>query len=120
MFFLPRRNASGAYYDTGLVGDRLISEVVCEVVINFNTVATDFKGITINFGENYPVDFDIISDTGHTVEFRDNNQAEFTTEEVFENTVRLTLRFYRMLNLKAGCVSTPYGLATAWCTTTTL
>lgn len=114
MFFLPRRNASGAYYDTGLVGDRLISEVVCEVVINFNTVATDFKGITINFGENYPVDFDIISDTGHTVEFRDNNQAEFTTEEVFENTVRLTLRFYRMLNpqsrLRIYSIRFGYGL----------
>lgn len=101
MFFLPRRNASGTYYDTGLVSNKLVSEAACEVTINFNTVATDFKGITVNFGENYPVDFDIVSDTGYTVEFRGNDQSEFTTEEVFENTTRLTLRFYTMKNPKS-------------------
>ena len=96
MFYLPRRNASGVYYDTGLISDTLISDAVCSLSINFNTVATDFKGITINFGENYPIDFDIVGDTGFRVEFRGNDLSEFTTEEVFEGVTRLTLVFYRM------------------------
>lgn len=111
MFFLPR---NGGYYDTGLVSRQLVSDARCEVVINFNTIATDFRGITILFGENYPVDFDIVSDTGYRVEFRDNDQAKFTTEEVFENTTRLTLVFYRMKNpqsrLRIYAIRFGYGL----------
>lgn len=114
MFFLPRQNASGAYYDTGLISDALVSDAACSLSINFNTVATDFKGITINFGENYPVDFDIVGDTGFRVEFRDNYQSEFTTEEVFEGVTKLTLVFYRMKNpqsrLRIYSIRFGYGL----------
>jgi len=96
MFFLPRRNNSDSYYDTGLVSKSLLSEAQCELVINLNVAATDFKGITINFGENYPIDFDVISSTGQTVEFRGNTLSEWSTEEVFENTTHLRLVFYSM------------------------
>lgn len=101
MFFLPRGTAVGGYYDTGLTSENLISEGNFSLVINLNIAATDFKGITINFGENYPVDFDIASDHGQVVEFRDNTQSEVSTEEVFENTTSLTLTFYKMKNLKS-------------------
>lgn len=101
MFFLPRGTAVGGYYDTGLTSENLISEGNFSLVINLNIAATDFKGITINFGENYPVDFDIASDHGQVVEFRDNTQSEVSTEEVFENTTSLTLIFYKMKNLKS-------------------
>lgn len=67
MFFLPRATEGGRYYDTGIVSDKLISEARCEVIISLNTIATDFKGLTINFGENYPVDFDIVGSTGQTI-----------------------------------------------------
>ncbi len=97
MYFLPRRTFADRFYDTGLVGERLVSEASCEVVISFNTIATDFRGLTINFGENYPVDFDVVGES-NTVEFRDNDKAEWTTEEVFENTTKLRLVFYRMKN----------------------
>lgn len=111
MFFLPR---GSGYYDTGLISRQLVSDAQCEVVINFNTIATDFRGITILFGENYPVDFDIVSDTGYKVEFRNNDKAEFTTEEVFENTSKLTLIFYRMKNkqsrLRIYAIRFGYGL----------
>ena len=50
MFFLPRATEGGRYYDTGIVSDKLVSEARCEVVISLNTIATDFKGLTINFG----------------------------------------------------------------------
>lgn len=114
MFFLPRRNASDKYYDTGLVSDGLVSSGAVSLTIKFNVLPTDFKGITINFGENYPVDFDIMSDQGQTVEFRGNDQAEFTSEDVFESATALTLIFYRMKNrqsrLRIYSIRFGYGL----------
>lgn len=114
MLFLPRRNSSDTYYDTGLVGGKLLSEAQYELTINLNTGATDFKGITINFGENYPVDFDMVSSSGQTIEFRDNTLAEFTSEEVLENTTYVKLIFYRMKNpqsrLRIYSIRFGYGL----------
>ena len=113
MFFLPRSNSSSRFYDTGIVSRRLLSDAQYEMVINLNTIVTDFKGLTINFGENYPVDFDIIGDT-NTVEFRDNNQAEFTTEEVFYQTTKIRIVFYTMKNpqsrLRVYSIRFGYGL----------
>lgn len=98
MFFLPRATEGGRYYDTGIVSDKLVSEARCEVVISLNTIATDFKGLTINFGENYPVDFDIVGSTGQTIEFRGNTKSKWSTEEVLENTTYIKLVFYTMKN----------------------
>jgi hypothetical protein len=99
MFFLPRGTSVGGYYDTGLVGNPLVSDGQFSLTINLNILPTDFRGITINFGENYPVSFDISSDQGQVVQFRNNDKAEFTTEEVFENTSKLTITVYQMKNL---------------------
>lgn len=114
MLFLPRRNSSDTYYDTGLVGGTLLSEALYELTIDLNTGATDFKGITINFGENYPVDFDMVSSSGQTIEIRDNTLAEFTSEEVLENTTYVKLVFYRMKNpqsrLRIYSIRFGYGL----------
>lgn len=101
MFFLPRDTEGGRYYDTGIVSDKLVSEARCEVVISLNTIATDFKGLTINFGENYPVDFDIVGSTGQTIEFRGNTKSKWSTEEVLENTTYIKLVFYKMKNTQS-------------------
>lgn len=98
MFFLPRATEGGRYYDIGIVSDKLVSEARCEVIISLNTIATDFKGLTINFGENYPVDFDIVGSTGQTIEFRGNTKSKWSTEEVLENTTYIKLVFYKMKN----------------------
>lgn len=114
MFFLPRVTEGGRYYDTGIVSDKLISEVRCEVIISLNTIATDFKGLTINFGENYPVDFDIVGSTGQTIEFRGNTKSKWSTEEVLENTTYIKLVFYKMKNpqsrLRIYSIMFGYGL----------
>lgn len=114
MFFLPRATEGGRYYDTGIVSDKLVSEARCEVVISLNTIATDFKGLTINFGENYPVDFDIVGSTGQTIEFRGNTKSKWSTEEVLENTTYIKLVFYKMKNpqsrLRIYSVMFGYGL----------
>lgn len=114
MFFLPRATEGGRYYDTGIVSDKLVSEARCEVVINLNTIATNFKGLTINFGENYPVDFDIVGSTGQTIEFRGNTKSKWSTEEVLENTTYIKLVFYKMKNpqsrLRIYSIMFGYGL----------
>lgn len=114
MFFLPRATEGGRYYDTGIVSDKLISEARCEVIISLNTIATDFKGLTINFGENYPVDFDIVGSTGQTIECRGNTKSKWSTEEVLENTTYIKLVFYKMKNpqsrLRIYSIMFGYGL----------
>lgn len=114
MFFLPRATEGGRYYDTGIVSDKLISEARCEVIISLNTIATDFKGLTINFGENYPVDFDIVGSTGQTIEFRGNTKSKWSTEEVLKNTTYIKLVFYKMKNpqsrLRIYSIMFGYGL----------
>lgn len=114
MFFLPRATEGGRYYDTGIVSDKLVSEARCEAVISLNTIATDFKGLTINFGENYPVDFDIVGSTGQTIEFRGNTKSKWSTEEVLENTTYIKLVFYKMKNpqsrLRIYSIMFGYGL----------
>ena len=114
MFFLPRATEGGRYYDTGIVSDKLVSEARCEVIISLNTIATDFKGLTINFGENYPVDFDNVGSTGQTIEFRGNTKSKWSTEEVLENTTYIKLVFYKMKNsqsrLRIYSIMFGYGL----------
>lgn len=114
MFFLPRKTEGGRYYDTGIISDKLVSEARCEVIISLNTIATDFKGLTINFGENYPVDFDIVGSTGQTIEFRGNTKSKWSTEEVLENTTYIKLVFYKMKNpqsrLRIYSIMFGYGL----------
>ena len=114
MFSLPRATEGGRYYDTGIVSDKLVSEARSEVIISLNTIATDFKGLTINFGENYPVDFDIVGSTGQTIEFRGNTKSKWSTEEVLENTTYIKLVFYKMKNsqsrLRIYSIMFGYGL----------
>ena len=114
MFFLPRQTVGGSYYDTGLISEKLVSQALCEVTISLNTIAIDFKGLTINFGENYPVDFDIVGSTGQTIEFRDNTKSEWSTEEVLLNTTYIKLVFRKMKNpqsrLRIYSIRFGYGL----------
>lgn len=114
MFFLPRRNASHTYLDTGIVSEKLLSEAIFELTINLNMAATDFKGITINFGENYPVNFDMVSSSGQVIEYRNNTEYLFITEEVLENTTQVKLVVYSMKNpqsrLRIYSIRFGYGL----------
>lgn len=98
MIFLPR--TGGQYLDTGIISEQMISESRCELAINLNTGTTDFKGLTINFGENYPIDFDIVSSAGKVIEFRGNDKAKWSTEEVLKNTTYVKLIVYRMRSPK--------------------
>ena len=94
MIFLPRIGEQ--YLDTGIISEQMISDSRCDLTINLNTGTTDFKGLTINFGENYPIDFDIVSSAGKVIEFRNNDKSKWSTEEVLEDTYYIKLIVYRM------------------------
>ena len=99
MFFVPRQSSGISYYDTGIVSNQLITgSTYGSVKISLNTSAIDFKGLSINFGENYPLDFDVVSSTGQLLEVRGNTKSKWSTEEVFENTTSIELVFYAMKN----------------------
>lgn len=114
MFFLPRENTSGSYYDTGLISKPLIPATGYELLIELNVIATDIKGLTINFGEVYPVRFDILTSSGQIIHVVDNDRSEFSTEEVLENTTYIKFIFYEMKNpysrLRIYSIQLGYGL----------
>ena len=76
MYFLPRERQD-AVLNQGIVTDDLLGEVE----IRF-PVQHDIKGLTVEFGKAYPVDFSIVSDE-HTVEITGNDTGHFVTEEIF-------------------------------------
>lgn len=114
MFFPPRSTSADVFYDTGLIGKELVSDVNYELTINLHMDATDFKGLTINFGENYPINFDVVGSTGQVIEFRNNTESQWSTEEVVENTIYIKMVFYQMKNpqsrLRIYSIRFGYGL----------
>lgn len=114
MTFLPHEESGMELFDSGLVSAGLVSDATYTVNINLHTAAIDFKGVTIDFGANYPVDFDLVGSTGQTVEFRDNTESKWSTEEVIENTTSLSLVVYKMKNehsrLRIYSIMFGYGL----------
>jgi len=82
MYFLPRERQD-AVLNQGIVTDDLLGEVE----IRF-PVQHDIKGLTVEFGKAYPVDFSIVSDE-HTVEITGNDTGHFVTEEIFPSATFL-------------------------------
>lgn len=97
MRFLSANSA----YDSCLVSEKLVSEAPCAVVIQMNSGVIDFKGMTIDFGDNYPVDFDVKTDSGQTLEIRGNSDSQWITDEAFLGATTVTMTFTAMKNLKS-------------------
>lgn len=84
MYFLPREKEA-AVLNQGIVTEALRG------VIEFGfSKPYDIKGLTIEFGDSYPVDF-LIESTDRTVEISGNDQKHFTTDEVFEGTTYIKI-----------------------------
>lgn len=88
-------------YDSCLVSEKLVSEAPCTVVIQMNSGVIDFKGMTIDFGDNYPVDFDVKTDSGQTLEVRGNSDSQWITDEAFLGATTVTMTFTAMKNPKS-------------------
>lgn len=101
MLFPPRPSMGAYVHTTGLISDILISDSPFQLDIELNIKATRIKGLTVHFGENYPVDFDIRGSTGQVIEIRENTKAKWSMEEVLENTTSVTLFVHRMKHPKS-------------------
>lgn len=92
MFFLPR---SGDYRKNGITVDHLFPEdSVDSLTISFSL--SDVRGLTIQFGDNYPTLFSISTSSGYEIEF-ENNNSYFQTDMIFESITSITLNIKKML-----------------------
>ena len=98
MYFLPRQNSGTDYLNTGVTSNELVSVEPFIITIAFNVPALSFRGLTIDFGENYPVDFDLITSDGTTTQVRGNDKAVYSNEVVFAETTSFTIKVITMKN----------------------
>lgn len=92
MYFLPS-SPQNVLFNNGIVTKQLLGTVY--VVFNFSGL--DIKGLTIDWGEYYPVDFTIENDE-RTHEFTGNTKRFWRTEEVFNGTSFLKITPTKMVN----------------------
>lgn len=77
MYFLPRE-AADVVLNQGVVTEELKGSIEIRFPIEY-----DIKGLTVEYGKAYPVDFSIVSDN-NTVEVRGNTSGHYVTDEIFE------------------------------------
>lgn len=92
MYFLPPEDAGFSFYNNGLVSEGLLGSVY----ISFSRNIADIKGLTIDFGEYYPVLFTVQSDSG--TKTYENSEQVFVTEDVFDGISYLIITPLEMVN----------------------
>lgn len=92
MYFLPHEGGE-ILFNNGLVTEELVGTVY--VVFQFSGL--DIKGLTIDFGECYPVDFTIENDNV-SYEYKDNTQRYWSTEDTFDGTSYFKITPTKMVN----------------------
>ena len=86
MYFIPREGSKKSLYNGGIVTEELCGQGENPaVLIQFNTEdPLDIKGLTLEFGDAYPVKFTVQTDEG---EFEyENSSSKFVTEDTFDGT----------------------------------
>ncbi|MDO4333823.1 MAG: hypothetical protein Q4C58_14225 [Eubacteriales bacterium] len=92
MRFLPEAGTA-EYFNQGIVTADLLGTVY--VVFNFQGL--DIKGLTIDFGECYPVNFTVENDMGvHS--YTGNTKQVWVTEDVFYDTSWMKITPTKMVN----------------------
>ncbi|MBR4723482.1 MAG: hypothetical protein IK072_01950 [Clostridia bacterium] len=114
MRFLPRIGSQAKVSNVGLVGGSIISAGnPYSVRINFGVSARQVKGLTIDFGENYATDFDIVATSG-TKQVRNNTDPRWHTEDVIGPTDYIVITVYSMkeenTRLRINSILFGYGL----------
>lgn len=91
MYFLPR-SRSDVVLNAGIVSEGIKGTIeICFPIRH------DLKGLTIEFGNAFPVDFTIESNHG-IVEIRGNDNGHFVTEEIFTAATYLRFTPIKMVN----------------------
>ena len=91
MYFLPR-DAADVVLNQGIVTDGLKGEIEIRFPVQY-----DIKGLTVEFGKAYPVEFTIISDN-RTLNVTNNADGHYVTEEIFEGATFLRFVPAAMVN----------------------
>lgn len=91
MYFLPR-DPSDVVLNQGIVSENLLGMIEVHFPIPY-----DIKGLTVEFGKAYPVDFSIISDNS-SVEITGNQNGHFVTEKIFSGATFLRFVPAQMVN----------------------
>lgn len=92
MYFLPRSPTN--YRQNGLITEDLFTSNLL-IEFSFGYGASDIRGLTVQFGHNYPTQFTVITSDGTEYQF-ENDSDKFETDQVFENTDSITLRIEAM------------------------
>lgn len=92
-YFLPDKDSGMEIYNNGLVTEDLLGKIY----IDFDGMTgLDIKGLTIDFGECYPEQFTIESDS--STKTYTNDKQVFVTEDVFEGTSFFIITPIKMVN----------------------
>ena len=91
--FLPPQNSRIPLQNSGVVSQELVDDG--NVIFTINFPQTTWYGLTIDFGENYPVDFDIIYGN-QTYQVRGNDNSEYVADLSFTNISQIKLKFWEM------------------------
>ncbi len=93
MYFLPEQNKGFEIYNNGIVSNSLLGKIH----ITFQGVTgLDIKGLTIDFGEYYPTNFSIETDSG--IKNYTNDKRLFITEDSFDGTSYFIINPVSMVN----------------------
>lgn len=91
MYFLPREKMD-AVLNQGAISEKLLGEVEIRFPIPYN-----LRGLTIEFGKAFPVDFKIVSDQ-RELSVKGNASGHFVTEEIFQSVTFLRFVPEKMIN----------------------
>lgn len=93
MYFLPKENSGINFYNNGIVAENIGDTIY---IWFKGLTGFDIKGLTINFGECYPTQFTIESDS--EIKTYANDRQLFVTEDVFDGTSFFTITPLEMVN----------------------
>lgn len=92
LYFLPR--LENEYWKDGITSTDLFNDSF-QIKFVFGYGKSDIKGLSIQFSENYPTIFSIITDDGTSVSF-ENEVPFFNTDTVFSNTESIAIQITEM------------------------
>ena len=94
MYFAPDDNAGAPYYNNGAISE----DILGSITISFGGGKKyDIKGLTIDFGDYYPVDF-TIENNKRTLTYTGNDKRYWTTEDSFDDTSFIRITPTKMIN----------------------
>ena len=95
MYFLPPEG--GTYYYNGIVTtDTIEAEPLSTIKIVFEGLY-DIKGLTINFGDAYPLEFMVWTNASGSSHTYTNNSPIFVAEDLYEGVYYICIKALRMV-----------------------